>query len=1636
MTHSEQTAKSPSKSSAGMLATLSSPLRAGGSGARSSRRLRATLAVLALAIAAFAITAAPALAEPPTVTTPVVSEVSYASAHLETTIATNGGLIVYSFEYSTDNADWKPGPGGFLQSTASGPVPPATLSGLKGGTEYFVRVSAHNISGDPEVHSPEPNPSFTTLVADPPTVEQVDDASEVAYTTATLTGKVNRPEKSNDLDCHFQYLTDDQFNENPPGEEFAGATSVECEPNPVSTQGVSEVKAHLSGLTNKTAYHLRLVVSNASAEDSQEAPSTFTTLTVDPPSVKSIANASEVEYTQAEVEGVVERPANADPAFDVECNFEYITDEQFATNEANSEPGFAGATPVACEPEAEPAENPIRAGGESPVKAKLTGLAASTIYHLRLSATNQGGSDSEVAAATFATEGPVPMPTVLSVADATDVTYKTANVSGAVERPAGGDPALNLNCRFEVVTDSQFNDTGFEGATQAPCEPESNPAENPITAAGPTAVSAQLTTLRSGFTYHLRLVAENAAGTTAKEATDTFTTVSGGDTKTTIDKPIMGYTTAQLSGTITRGALNQTERIDPYFEFTEAGAEQWAGPACGECFLIPTGPGATSVSYEFKDLNPDTEYEFRLSYQAEGVQGPPDEPFAAAKTRHLEAPTATIDPITTFTGTTARLSGVVDTHAPAGPLDALGKGAYETNWHFECTPACDGPGGEPYSGTVEGEEGNKAISVEATHLDANSYYEVKLVAHNSFYNVETPTKTFQTPLVLPDVQSTAGSPDGEGGYTIQGVIDSNNSKLTRCEFEWGPNNTYPNAFKAPCLPFPSGPDEVQLLNVEALQGQYRLSFRGQSTTDLDYNATPAEVQSALEALSSVGSDGVSVADGGVAIPEVFSYSITFAGKLAGANVEPIKASDGTTPLGGGAGASVSTTIEGGTDHPIVVEAHLTGLTVGAGYHFRIFATDAAGDASSVDRTFTPTLNPKELCANESLREENSSLALPECRAYEMVSPPGKEGFTAKFEGYAAGGDRVEYESGAGNIARSGQGVLNNKYVTNRTAAGWETIPDLNGSSGSIFDAPSEVVSFGPLPKTYSKDLLSSVWTISRRGDPGGGQVYLRNPDGTFARVGETLGPEAGEPLGASDDLTHVAFDGISFATLPGGYRFGPGVYEFVGTGNGLPRRVDLDNLDAPATECPFETASLGGVEVVAKGRAVSDDGRVIVFSVAGGCGGANPPADELWARVDGTTSFDLSASQCNRTAAEPGGVCNGPVGSGACTHVLGTGEEQGPDCRGAHFKFATPDGSRVFFTTTQQLVDGDTDQTADLYACDIPSGVPAPVGKGNSCAALMQVSSAVTGAAKVEEVLTTSEDGSTVLFTAKGVLAANEDALKEQAVAGDDNLYVWRQGSADPDGQMTFLGRLESSKDPFGLQTQSTPDGHYVVFATGNQLVPTDTDGTRDVYRYDADNGELIRVSSNVAGVGGNGDLDAGLSEGRSVSDDGEKVVFTTSEALSSADGNGEPDVYLWSAGHVSLMSTGASGGGAAILPGTSFSPAIDGSGQDIYLQTAAALTPADGDDSVDVYDARIGGGFSFAPAVPCSGETCRPSPSNPPTPPAPTTAQPPAEPGNVKACPKGKVKKHGKCVKKPRRKQGAKKSHGKKAGHKQGGGK
>jgi len=137
-----------------------------------------------------------------------------------------------------------------------------------------------------------------------------------------------------------------------------------------------------------------------------------------------------------------------------------------------------------------------------PVSAQLAGLPANQSYHFRVVAVNAGGT--RFGADQTFTTGPVQPPTVTSDL-ASGVSQTGATLNGTI------------NPNGLLVTDCQFNyDTGPSYGLSVPC--------GPLPGAGTSAVavSAQVSGLVPGQTYHFRLTATTSAGSAAG-ADQTFT---------------------------------------------------------------------------------------------------------------------------------------------------------------------------------------------------------------------------------------------------------------------------------------------------------------------------------------------------------------------------------------------------------------------------------------------------------------------------------------------------------------------------------------------------------------------------------------------------------------------------------------------------------------------------------------------------------------------------------------------------------------------------------------------------------------------------------------------------------------------------------------------------------------------------------------------------------------------------------------------------------------------------------------------------------------------------------------------------------------------------------------------------------
>ncbi|HEX5761997.1 MAG TPA: IPT/TIG domain-containing protein [Solirubrobacterales bacterium] len=186
-------------------------------------------------------------------------------------------------------------------------------------------------------------------------------------------------------------------------------------------------------------------------------------------------------------------------------------------------------------------------------------------------------------------------PTVTTTAGATNILPKAAEVAGSVD-PNGSqiDPG---SCEVEYGTDTNYG-------SEKPCSPA-----DPGAGTSPVAVSASLTGLAPGTTYHFRFVATNEGGT--GQGTDqTFTTAPLlAPEVTTKAATSIGKATATLNGSVNPKLEAVT---DCKFEY-ETAPVTLPYDSTAPCSPSPgSGNSSVEVSAAIGSLAADTTYQFRL----------------------------------------------------------------------------------------------------------------------------------------------------------------------------------------------------------------------------------------------------------------------------------------------------------------------------------------------------------------------------------------------------------------------------------------------------------------------------------------------------------------------------------------------------------------------------------------------------------------------------------------------------------------------------------------------------------------------------------------------------------------------------------------------------------------------------------------------------------------------------------------------------------------------------------------------------------------------------------------------------------------------------------------------------------------
>lgn len=120
-----------------------------------------------------------------------------------------------------------------------------------------------------------------------------------------------------------------------------------------------------------------------------------------------------------------------------------------------------------------------------------------------------------------------------------------------------------------------------------------------------------------------------------------------------------------------------------------------------------------------------------------------------------------------------------------------------------------------------------------------------------------------------------------------------------------------------------GTNEVQTVTVDATAGNFTITYSGQTTGSLAFNASAATVQTALEALSNLAPGDVVVTGGPGAAGGGTPYTLTFGGTLASTNVAQVTCGD--VDLTGGGDTVTPATGTAGVAPTVVITTPTPGV---------------------------------------------------------------------------------------------------------------------------------------------------------------------------------------------------------------------------------------------------------------------------------------------------------------------------------------------------------------------------------------------------------------------------------------------------------------------------------------------------------------------------------------------------------------------------------------------------------------------------------------------------------------------------------------------------------------------------------------
>ena len=898
-----------------------------------------------------------------------------------------------------------------------------------------------------------------------------------------------------------------------------------------------------------------------------------------------------------------------------------------------------------------------------------------------------------------------------------------------------------------------------------------------------------------------------------------------------------------------------------------------------------------------------------------------------------------------------------------GTVDPDGEAVSECEFEFGSSPAY-GQSVPCVESEAEIGSGHGAVPVHAdvSGLNVETVYFFRLAAGNAIGKAVVPGGSFTT---TPWVSITPQAPSEETGHsiTLNATVKDWSSPLIRCEFDYVTDASFQaNGFtfkdlstggSVPCDPAAEAipaddADHPVSVHLTGLVGNSTYHYRIKAANELGPKDVGLSFLEGLEFTTSQTPPRAVTFDAGdrQATAATLNASVNPSGFSTTYFFEygPTAAYGSKVPVPAG--------VLGKGRLPLGVSQTITGLQPAATYHFRVVAANGVGTEVGEDKSFT-TLDAS---------------GVPQ-RAYELISPANKQGNNVKPQlGFQStpDGNVLSYVG----IASLGGGVetapLLPRYLAYRSDDGWVN----KTSDPPQIGLPSEGENLGQVKATLgisqdgSKTVVLSRKKLTPDAIEGEWTVYLHDLyNDSYARIGSNPDPNSLVP--ESFTTYEVFLDGtpnFDHILLGGGTPLLPGappnvMYEF---SNGELKIVSTDLAGSPVTPPGFKNTWHDE-------KKISDDGQRIIYAASEG---------RLYLRSGNETRL-ISLSR----------------------RVSDAGKPQPAELLGADHEL------RHIYFFSQELTDSSASNIIYLYRYDTSTD---------------QLNE-LTEVAKPDEkfqlaFFQVSADGKSVFFV-------STDNLAPGASGADQKIYAWH------DNAVHFVAQLNREIDvgtpPTGYYWASA-NGRYFAFVAGSQDVvpgvntknpaqcsnnggPGERGYCRMMYRYDVGTDTTICVSCTPGGQVPTGSvavsppfLDAGTHSFPRVVDTSGRVFFDSPDRLVTGDSNSSRDVSEYSDAYgLRLISTGHGSADSQLAE-------VSEDGRDVFFTTQDQLVREDFDNSIDVYDARIGGGIAsqnaFTPP-PCGGEDCR-GQVIPPTPPPPGGSETTFGPGNESSSRKGRCAK------------------------------